>query len=141
MLANNFSNTTRFEPDDDRNQNKRSDIQSTSDKSRQQISSSITPGPNALSTTKPTTPSTSTETATNAQQPQQLKFQFAPSMGPLLFPQEADLPEGSDAWAFAKGYTSVTPIRAEFGTLLEGGCGFASDDGDEHVPGREWGKL
>jgi tubulin--tyrosine ligase len=59
-------------------------------------------------------------------------------MGPLLTPRDEDLPVGTDAWAFAKGYISVAPIRAEFGGLLAGGCGFGSDQGKEQVYGSFW---
>jgi tubulin--tyrosine ligase len=59
-------------------------------------------------------------------------------MGPLLTPRDEDLPVGSDAWAFAKGYISVAPIRAEFGGLQAGGCGFGSDEGKEQVFGSFW---
>lgn len=80
---------------------------------------------------KPGTPAVGSESAT-------LKFQFAPTMVPLLNPKEEDLVVGTDGWAFAKGYCSVTPIRAEFGGLLSGGCGFQSEDGKEQVYGQLW---
>ncbi len=62
-------------------------------------------------------------------------------MGPLLFPAVEDLPEGTDAWAFAKGYVSVTPIRAEYAGLGNGGCGFESEDGKGDMEGRMWPSL
>ena len=69
---------------------------------------------------------------------QQMKFRFAPSMGPLFQPALDDLPEGTDAWAFAKGYVSVTPIRAEYAGLGVGGCGFGSQAGQGRIEGRIW---
>ena len=59
-------------------------------------------------------------------------------MVPLLTPKMEDLEVGTDGWAFAKGYCSVTPIRAEFGGLLSGGCGFQSEDGKDQVYGQLW---
>ncbi|WVQ86324.1 5'/3'-nucleotidase SurE [Cryptococcus gattii] len=67
-----------------------------------------TPGPAALPT-----PSSTPAPAT-AQQQRQLKFRFDPNLQPVLFPSEDTLTEGTDAWALAKGYVSVTPLRAEY---------------------------
>ena len=58
-------------------------------------------------------------------------------MAPLLFPAAEDLPEGTDAWAFEKGYVSVTPIRAEYAGLGPDGCGFGSEEG-RGWEGRMW---
>lgn len=44
----------------------------------------------------------------------QLVFKFSPSMGGLINPEMASLPVGSDGWAIAKGWVSVTPLRASF---------------------------
>ncbi|WOO77066.1 putative tubulin--tyrosine ligase PBY1 [Vanrija pseudolonga] len=55
-----------------------------------------------------------------------LRFRFAPNLQPMILPSVDQLPEGSDAWAFAHGYTSVTPIRAEYAGLYDGGQGFGS---------------
>jgi tubulin--tyrosine ligase len=94
------------------------------------LSTTSTAGPAALPTPDPASP-VNTEADDG-----QLKFHFAPTMGPLLFPPLEDLPEGTDAWAFAHGYTSVTPLKAAFAGLEEAGKGFGSDDG--WTPGAEW---
>jgi len=44
-----------------------------------------------------------------------LIFKFSPDMTGLLDLQPSTLPEGSDSWAFEKGWVCVTPIRASFG--------------------------
>ena len=46
--------------------------------------------------------------------PDELVFKFSPEMGALINPRMADVPPGSDGWAIAKGYVSVTPLRASF---------------------------
>ncbi|ORY32520.1 survival protein sure-like phosphatase/nucleotidase [Naematelia encephala] len=94
------------------------------------VSTTATAGPGALPTPDPASPA---ETGSS----RQLKFHFAPTMGPLLFPPEEIVPEGTDAWAFAKGYVSVTPMRAEYAGLGAGGCGFGSEESGM-VPGSEW---
>ncbi|XAO22059.1 5'/3'-nucleotidase SurE [Cryptococcus bacillisporus CA1280] len=75
-----------------------------------------TPGPAALPTPSSTpTPATARQQQQQQQQPQQqLKFRFDPNLQPVLFPREDTLTEGTDAWALAKGYVSVTPLRAEY---------------------------
>ncbi|KIR59468.1 5'/3'-nucleotidase SurE [Cryptococcus bacillisporus CA1873] len=71
-----------------------------------------TPGPAALPTPSSTpAPATARQ---QQQQQQQLKFRFDPNLQPVLFPREDTLTEGTDAWALAKGYVSVTPLRAEY---------------------------
>ncbi|WVQ72523.1 5'/3'-nucleotidase SurE [Cryptococcus sp. DSM 104548] len=80
-------------------------------------SKTSTAGPNAL-------PITSSPTASTAPEDKQLRFHFAPNMKPLLFPDEKDVPEGTDAWAFAKGWTSVTPMRAEYACVAHGDFAF-----------------
>lgn len=127
--AANSSKSTTFEADDDRNENSKPVNQPISGKTAE-ISTTSTAGPGAVPS-KPSSPAPPKPTS-------QLKFQFAPSMAPLLTPRDEDLPVGSDAWAFAKGYISVAPIRAEFGGLLPGGCGFGSDEGKEQAPGGFW---
>jgi tubulin--tyrosine ligase len=67
-----------------------------------------------------------------------LKFHFAPNMKPLLFPADESLPDGTDAWAFAKGWVSVTPLRAEFAGM--GDAGFGSETGGVEA-GRVWSKI
>lgn len=123
------SESTTFEADDDRNKNSKPINQPSSGKNAE-TSTTSTAGPGALPS-KPSSPAPARNTG-------QLKFQFAPTMGPLLTPRDEDLPVGSDAWAFAKGYISVAPIRAEFGGLLAGGCGFGSDEGKGQVIGSFW---
>lgn len=59
-------------------------------------------------------PPSSTPAPATAQQQRQLKFRFDPNLQPVLFPSEDTLTEGTDAWALAKGYVSVTPLRAEY---------------------------
>ncbi|KAE8537755.1 5'/3'-nucleotidase SurE [Cryptococcus gattii VGV] len=78
------------------------------------ISTTSTAGPAALPT--PVPPSLIVPKDTK-EEDQQLKFQFAPDMHQLLFPPEGSVPEGTDAWAFAKGWISVTPMRAEYACL------------------------
>lgn len=59
----------------------------------------------------------------------QLRFEFAPNFQHLLHPDSESLPEGTDAWAFYHGYTSVTPLRAQFGELEDSGWfGKAQED-------------
>ncbi|KAI0691999.1 sure-like protein [Cytidiella melzeri] len=43
-----------------------------------------------------------------------LTFKFSPDMEGLIRPDMASLPVGSDGWAIAKGWISVTPLRACF---------------------------
>ncbi|PCH33616.1 sure-like protein [Wolfiporia cocos MD-104 SS10] len=43
-----------------------------------------------------------------------LSFKFAPDMTDLIQREPSTLPVGSDGWAIAKGWVSVTPIRASF---------------------------
>ncbi|KZO90315.1 sure-like protein [Calocera viscosa TUFC12733] len=43
-----------------------------------------------------------------------LTFHFAPDMEPLVRPDVALLPEGTDTWALHHGFASVTPLRAAF---------------------------
>lgn len=78
------------------------------------ISTTSTAGPAALPTPAPSSPVVPKDTK---EEDQQLKFQFAPDMHQLLFPPEGSVPEGTDAWAFAKGWISVTPMRAEYACL------------------------
>ncbi|OWZ68943.1 5'/3'-nucleotidase SurE [Cryptococcus neoformans] len=77
-------------------------------------SKTSTAGPAALPTPAPPSPIVPKDTK---EEDQQLKFHFAPNMHPLLFPPEGSVPEGTDAWAFAKGWISVTPMRAEYACL------------------------
>ena len=114
---------TAYDPGDDRNRPVKSDPPPKS--------STADAGPAAL---PPSDPSTSMDIDSS----KQLKFHFAPNMGPLLFPASEDLPEGTDAWAFARGFVSVTPMRAEYAGLGEGGCGFGSEEGKGYIDGRMW---
>ncbi|PSS37717.1 hypothetical protein PHLCEN_2v410 [Hermanssonia centrifuga] len=43
-----------------------------------------------------------------------LTFKFGPEMTGLIHPDLANVPVGSDGWAIAKGWVSVTPLRACF---------------------------
>lgn len=54
----------------------------------------------------------------------QLRFRFAPNFHPLLHPNPETVPEGTDAWAFYHGYTSVTPLLANFAELQDPCQGF-----------------
>lgn len=67
-----------------------------------------------------------TESADTAQ------YRFSPN----IVQQPDSLPEGSDEWAFSKGMIRVSPFRAEFPGLKEGGSGFAS--GGSSLPGSLW---
>ncbi|CAK9785460.1 unnamed protein product [Cutaneotrichosporon oleaginosum] len=53
-----------------------------------------------------------------------LRFRFAPNFHPLLHPSPEAVPEGTDAWAFYHGYTSVTPLLANFAELQDPCQGF-----------------
>ncbi|WVQ82229.1 5'/3'-nucleotidase SurE [Cryptococcus sp. DSM 104549] len=103
------------------------------------VSSTRTAGPAALPTPDPASPLTPSSPSEPKVEPQ-LKFHFAPNMQPLLFPEMGSVPEGSDAWAFAKGYVSVTPMRAEYAGVGEGAWGFGWEDGkgDRIGPGTMW---
>ncbi|WWC89478.1 5'/3'-nucleotidase SurE [Kwoniella dendrophila CBS 6074] len=68
----------------------------------------------------------------------QLKFRFGPDMKPLLFPPIESLPVGSDAWAFAKGYIGVTPMRAQFAGPIEGRYGFGKEENEGKKAGNLW---
>ncbi|OWZ59227.1 5'/3'-nucleotidase SurE [Cryptococcus neoformans A2-102-5] len=97
------------------NQDKPNAVQaSASLPSHPHTSKTSTAGPAALPTPAPPSPIVPKETK---EEDQQLKFHFAPNMHPLLFPPEGSVPEGTDAWAFAKGWISVTPMRAEYACL------------------------
>ena len=118
--------STTFDPGDNPNQNKPTT-------SKPAESSSATAGPAAL-------PSATENISddTKRSDDNQLKFHFAPTMamGALLFPPIESLPEGSDAWAFAKGYISVTPLKAAFAGLESGGLAFS--DSDQWKAGELW---
>jgi hypothetical protein len=43
-----------------------------------------------------------------------LVFEFAPDITGLINPELSSLPVGTDGWANAKGWASVTPLRAVF---------------------------
>lgn len=62
-----------------------------------------------------------------------LRFRFAPNFHPLLHPDPKSVPEGTDAWAFYHGYTSVTPLLANFAELTDPCQGFG-----EASNGRFW---
>lgn len=69
-------------------------------------------------------------------QTQPLRFKFAPGMKSLLDPPIDSLPYGTDAWAFAQGWSTVVPLRAEFGGITSGGeTWFERDGGGRIVPG------
>ena len=74
----------------------------------------------------------------DAEPSKQVRFHFAPNMGPLLNPAADQVPVGTDAWAFANGYVSVTPIRAEYGALYDSGRAFGSKGPEESAPGTFW---
>jgi hypothetical protein len=95
------------------------------------LSTTATAGPAALPTPDPASPA-------EVESSNQIRFHFAPTMGPLLNPAPKDMPEGTDAWAFAKGYVSVTPIRAEYAALHKGGRPFGSDEPSDSWAGRMW---
>ena len=95
------------------------------------ISTTATAGPGALPTPAPESPA-------EGEASSQIRFHFAPTMGPLLNPPEGSVPEGTDAWAFAKGYVSVTPIRAEYAGLHHHGRPFGGDQPTNAWAGRIW---
>lgn len=45
---------------------------------------------------------------------ERLVFKFSPEMGPLVNPDVASLPQGTDAWAVHNDFATVTPLRAAF---------------------------
>ncbi|KAK4686130.1 hypothetical protein P7C73_g4002, partial [Tremellales sp. Uapishka_1] len=122
-----FSSETTYDPGDKPNQPVKTQPP--------RISTTATAGPGAIPTPNPASPAI--PTPADAEHSKQLKFHFAPTMAPLLFPSIESLPEGTDGWAFAKGWVSVTPIRAEYGGMGEGGCGFGSIEGGGQ-PGEIW---
>ena len=69
---------------------------------------------------------------------QRLAFYFSPDLGHTLHAKADSLPYGTDAWALAMGYISVTPLKAAFAGIEEGGCGWASEDGQGFEPGKIW---
>ena len=95
------------------------------------LSTTSTAGPAAMPTPDPASPA-------EVETTNQIRFHFAPTMGPLLNPSPEDVQEGTDAWAFAKGYVSVTPIRAEYAALDRGGRPFGSDEPSDQWAGRVW---
>lgn len=97
------------------------------------ISTTASAGPGALPTPDPASP-----IEADPSSGEQLKFHFAPNMRPLLFPPIDSLPEGSDAWAFAKGYVSVTPLRADYAGPAGGRYGLGSEAEERCQPGRKW---
>ncbi|WWC70352.1 5'/3'-nucleotidase SurE [Kwoniella pini CBS 10737] len=99
------------------------------------VSNSSTAGPGALPTPYTTSPSSPNNEISGDNQ---LRFHFAPNMKPLLAPSLESLPVGSDAWAFAKGYIGVTPLRAQFAGPIEGGYGFGSEEKGGKVAGSLW---
>ncbi|OCF36725.1 hypothetical protein I316_01321 [Kwoniella heveanensis BCC8398] len=104
------------------------------------LSQTSTAGPGALPTPNPSSPTSPLVNAgvEGQVQDKQLKFHFAPNMKPLLAPPLESLPVGSDAWAFAKGYISVTPIRAQFAGPVDEGYGFGSEEAERKAPGAMW---
>ncbi|WVQ82228.1 5'/3'-nucleotidase SurE [Cryptococcus sp. DSM 104549] len=67
------------------------------------------------------------------------KFLFAPDKTHIMDPDMSLVPEGTDAWAFDKGYVSVTPLRAEYAGVEDGDWGFAGErDGKVVGPGSIW---
>lgn len=93
-------------------------------------------GPNALPTPARTPGAADAEAS--APPPKQLKFQFAPDLRAVLNPKIEDLPEGSDAWAFEKGYISVVPMRAEHSVVGRAGGKHVSEDGTPRLAGQIW---
>lgn len=59
---------------------------------------------------------------------QPLTFKFAPDMTGLINPALANVPVGSDGWAIAKGFVSVTPMRACFAEPVHESFVFAADE-------------
>ncbi|KAK8864278.1 5'/3'-nucleotidase SurE [Kwoniella newhampshirensis] len=128
-----------YDPGDNSSQQNKPQSSSSPPRS---ISKTSTAGPAALPTPDPSSPllgNSETPSSQVKEGKEPLKFHFAPNMKPLLFPPIETLPVGSDAWAFAKGYVSVTPIRAEYAGLSDGAWGFGSEQDDTQVgPGTRW---
>ena len=76
-----------------------------------------------------------------AQHAKELVFKFAPDMHGIVHPDLSSLPVGCDAWALAKGWASVTPLRASFAEptdlepdtvgVMESAAGLESSTGHE----------
>jgi len=62
-----------------------------------------------------------------------LSFKFAPDMTGLITPSLASLPIGSDGWAIAKGWVSVTPLRASFAEPVTEGDVSSLEDVEKKV--------
>lgn len=64
---------------------------------------------------------------TEMQHAKELVFRFSPDANfrKLIEPEFSSLPVGSDAWAIAQGWTSVTPLRASFAEPDFGTCGIS----------------
>lgn len=56
----------------------------------------------------------------------------------LLNPKLETLPHGCDAWVFAQGWSSVVPLRAEFGGITTEETWFERESGEKIVPGDEF---
>ena len=61
----------------------------------------------------------------------ELTFKFAPDISELINPTLASVPAGSDGWAIAKGFVSVTPMRACFAEPSHDD--FASDGSEKFI--------
>ncbi|OCF60428.1 5'/3'-nucleotidase SurE [Kwoniella mangroviensis CBS 10435] len=124
-----------YDPGDNYNQNRSCPSSSNNQPQNTDIppnaSTTSTAGPGALPTPAPSSPTVKHHDG-------QLRFHFAPNMKPLLFPPVESLPVGSDAWAFAKGYIGVTPMRAQFAGPIEGGYGFGREENDGKKAGSLW---
>lgn len=119
-----FSETTSHDPSDNTTQNNSTAGQSTA----------TVAGPGAV----PTTESPDTSKHDDAES-RRLRFKFAPTMGHLLTPRPEDVPEGTDAWGFARGYITVTPLKAEFASIADRARAFGSDEeGVGPCAGRMW---
>ncbi|RSH93391.1 hypothetical protein EHS25_007747 [Saitozyma podzolica] len=101
-----------------------------------ELSSEQDAGPGATSEHHPALSDSETRALTPSHGPR--AFRFAPDLTPITLAGPDSLPEGTDAWACAKGFVSITPIRAEYAGMREGGCGFASDGEGFITPGQFW---
>jgi len=97
-------------------------------------SSTAPAGPAAL----PSRPDTPKESPKAIAKPQPTRFRFAPKLSSLLDPNVDSLPVGCDGWGFAKGYITITPMRAEYYVPGDNAGISEGESGESRAPGTIW---